>query len=102
MRHLGVPAGGAADPLSLALANRLVGNAWNAPALELTLVGPTLRFETTTSFALAGGTVKPLLNREAVGDHETLLANAGDELTIGPIGHGARAYLAVPGGFSSD
>ena len=42
MRHLGVPAGGAADPLSLALANRLVGNAWYEPALESTLLGPTL------------------------------------------------------------
>ena len=36
LRHLGVPAGGAADPLSLALANKLVGNQWDTPALEVT------------------------------------------------------------------
>ena len=38
MRHLGIPSGGAADPLSLALANRLVGNQWDAPAIEAALV----------------------------------------------------------------
>ena len=37
LRHRGVPSGGAADPLSLALANRLLGNDWDAPALETTL-----------------------------------------------------------------
>jgi biotin-dependent carboxylase-like uncharacterized protein len=102
MRHLGVPSGGAADPLSLALANRLVGNDWDTPAIEATLVGPTLRFETTTPFALAGGSVAPLLDRVAVRDHETQVANAGDELVIGPIERGARVYLAVPGGFAAD
>ena len=41
MRHLGVPASGAADPLSLALANKLVGNAWDVPALEAPLITAT-------------------------------------------------------------
>ena len=42
-RHLGVPAGGAADPWSAILANRLVGNEDGAAVLEITLIGPTLR-----------------------------------------------------------
>lgn len=102
MRHLGVPSGGAADPLSLALANRLVGNDWDAPAIEATMVGPVLRFEKKTAFALAGGTVAPRLNRAAVPHHETLRANEGDELVIGPVENGIRVYLAVPGGFQAD
>jgi biotin-dependent carboxylase-like uncharacterized protein len=102
MRHLGVPSGGAADSLSLALANRLVGNDWDAPAIEATLVGPILRFEKDTAFAIAGGAVTPLLNRVAVSDHETLFAKRGDELVIGPVTSGARVYLAVPGGFPAD
>lgn len=101
-RHLGVPSGGAADPLSLALANRLVGNDWDAPAIEATLVGPILRFHAPTFFAIAGGTVTPLLNRAPVSDHATLVANAGDEFVIGPVQSGARVYLAVPGGFAAD
>lgn len=102
MRHVGVPSGGAADPLSLALANRLVGNDWDAPAIEATLVGPILRFDTSTPFAVAGGTVAPLLNRVAVPDHATVLATEGDELVIGPVEDGARVYIAVPGGFPAD
>lgn len=101
MRHLGVPSGGAADPLSLALANKLVGNPWDAAAIEATLVGPILKFETTTRFAIVGGAVSPLLNGVAVNDHETLLARQGDELVIGPIDTGVRVYLAVPGGFAA-
>ncbi|MDP1925300.1 MAG: hypothetical protein Q8K57_11030 [Thiobacillus sp.] len=41
---LGVPAGGAADPLALATANRLVGNDRGAAGLEVTLTGPVLHF----------------------------------------------------------
>ena len=102
MRHLGVPSGGAADPLSLALANRLVGNDWDTPAIEATLVGPIVRFDAPASFAIAGGRVAPLLNRVPVSDHETLRAKAGDELVIGPVESGARVYLAVSGGFAAD
>ena len=37
--HFGISPSGAADPLALRAANLLVGNAENAPALEMTLVG---------------------------------------------------------------
>jgi len=33
-RHQGIPGGGAADRLSFAIANHLVGNKWDTPALE--------------------------------------------------------------------
>src|SRR5215471_11480310 len=41
----GVPPGGAFDALALVAANRLVGNADDAAGLELTLLGPELRYE---------------------------------------------------------
>src|SRR5205814_282943 len=47
-RHLGVPLGGAADRAALALGNALVGNPPDAAALEVTMVGPTLRAEHRT------------------------------------------------------
>ncbi len=53
-RHLGVPSSGPADPLSMALANRLVGNDLLAPALEITLGGMSLRFHSNTAVALTG------------------------------------------------
>lgn len=101
-RHLGVPASGAADPLSLALANRLVGNAPLAAALETTLTGVSLRFEGDCFAAITGAKSKAWLNGERVKLHRTLAVAAGDELEIGPAKSGARNYLAFAGGIAVD
>jgi biotin-dependent carboxylase-like uncharacterized protein len=99
---MGVPANGAADPLSLALANRLVGNTWNAPALEATLVGPTLRFDTDCAFAMAGARAVVTLNGSEQAHHETLYAKAGDELVVTATQAGARVYIALAGGLCAN
>ncbi len=44
--HVGVPPSGPMDARSFRLANALVGNAPETAALELTVSGPTLRFNT--------------------------------------------------------
>lgn len=102
LRHQGVPAGGAADPLSLALANRLVGNAWDAAAIEATLLGPTLRFEDECAFAITGALAASALNGNGIRHHEVLQARTGDELVVGATTAGARIYVAVAGGFAAD
>ena len=102
LRHLGVPGSGAADPLSLALANQLLGNAWDAPAIETTLLGPTLRFERECVFSITGAIAVLTLNGNEIQAHESVTASAGDELVIGAAEVGARTYLAVAGGFVAD
>ncbi len=102
LRHMGVPASGAADPLSLALANRLVGNDWDMPSLEATLLGPALRFDVPCAFAITGATAASTLNGNAVACHETAFAKAGDELVTGSAERGARLYVAVAGGLAAD
>lgn len=102
LRHMGVPANGAADPLSLALANTLVGNTWDAASLEVTLVGPTLKFTCDCAFAVTGAHTLVALNDEEQPLHETLFARAGDELSLGAMRTGARAYLAFAGGVLAD
>jgi len=42
-RDIGVPLAGAADPVLLACANALLAQAEDLPALEVALLGPTLR-----------------------------------------------------------
>ena len=86
----------------MALANRLVGNDLLAPALEAALIGPTLEFESDTAFALTGARAEAMLNSESVPFHETVLARAGDSLTIGSAEEGARVYLAFAGGLIAD
>ena len=102
LRHQGVPSGGAADPLSLALANRLVGNAWDAAAIEAALLGPTLRFDTDCAFAITGGLAKARLGDVEVCWHETVFAQAGDELRVGAVIAGARSYIAFAGGVQAE
>lgn len=102
LRYQGVPGGGAADPLSLALANRLLGNDWDAPALEATLLGPTLRFDRECAFAVTGAVAVVTLNGDEIQTHESRTASAGDQLAIGAAEIGARSYIAVTGGFAAD
>ena len=53
-QRYGVVVGGAMDPVALRSANLLVGNDEGAAALEMTLLGPTLRFEQDAVVALCG------------------------------------------------
>ena len=97
-RHLGVPAGGAADGWSARLANRLVGNADDAAVLELTLIGPTIRFGVATIVALVG-------RFEASVDGLAMPPGAGRAVRAGSVarigsGEDARGYLAVAGGIA--
>src|SRR5687768_16251887 len=97
-RHLGVPVGGAADRAALALGNALVGNPPDAPALEITMTGPTLRAEARVVGVLFGAPFVMAISggRPAVAGTTFALA-PGEGLKIGGTPSGARAYLCVPG-----
>lgn len=97
-RHLGIPAAGPADPLSLALANRLLGNPLTAAGLEVTLSGVALRAEAPTAVAVAGADVDVSVNDDSVSMHRSIELRAGDELELGGARAGVRSYLAVLGG----
>lgn len=99
MRHFGVPASGPADPLSMALANRLVSNAPDAVCMEVTLGGAEIEFRDPTAFAITGAEAPLTLSGVPCPPHETLRAGAGDVLRIGHPAAGVRLYLAVSGGF---
>ncbi len=97
---VGVPPSGPMDHLSFRLANRLVGNAEGAPALELTLSGPTLQFNFDTVICLAGADMSARIGDRVVPFWQPVGVAAGDVLKLGSVtGAGARAYLAVRGGF---
>ncbi len=102
-RDEGVPLAGACDPVSLAVANRLVGNDPDAAVLECTLLGPELLVLRDVAVALAGAdlgaTAQPSGRRLAPGQAHRLVA--GERLSMPGSGdaRGCRAYLAVVGGF---
>ncbi|MEM9402012.1 MAG: biotin-dependent carboxyltransferase family protein [Pseudomonadota bacterium] len=97
LRHLAVPAGGSADPLSMALANRLVDNALSAAGLEITLSGALFECDRDLAVAVTGAEAAVSVNGQAVDMHATLRLTPGDHLDIGAARSGARTYLAVAG-----
>jgi antagonist of KipI len=97
LQHIGLCPGGAMDPLSLALANALVGNAPDEAALEITVIGPELHFEHDTLVAVCGAEFQG-----GFPHNRPVLAPAGSRYNVGRAVRGARAYLAVAGGFAVD
>lgn len=97
-RHLGVGFGGALDPDTQAIANLLAGNAASAPTLEISLAGPTLRFEHATRIALCGAAFDADIDGEPLPGWRCANLPAGSVLRIGGCRQGARAWLAIAGG----
>jgi urea carboxylase len=98
--HVGVPPSGPMDSLSFRLANRIVGNPAGAPALEFAVSGPTLRFSSDVTVALAGANFEGRLGGKPVPRWRAIRVAAGSLLELGQnCGAGSRGYLAVAGGF---
>ena len=100
LAHLGVPRAGAADPVSFALANALVGNRPDAGCLEMTVHGPTLHCRRATHVAVLGAGAEVTLDGLAVLTGRVVPVAPGQRLSVGQTGSGLRAYLAVRGGFA--
>jgi antagonist of KipI len=98
LQRYGVSVGGATDALSLRVANLLVGNEPSAAALEITLLGPTLRFDHDTLIAIFGGDWTPLVEDDPVPCERPVWLPAGTTMTFGSARSGCRGYLAVGGG----
>ncbi len=97
---MGMSASGAADPISLRIGNRLVGNTEGAAALEMTLVGGIFRFEHEAVIAVTGADFGPLLDGVPLQMWTSTEIRKGQTLTLGPTRSGARAYLCVQGGIA--
>ncbi len=98
--NVGVPPSGPMDSLSFRLGNRAVGNLDDAAALEITMSGPTLKFNTDALVCLTGASMHADLDGRTVDFWTPVHVPAGATLRIGaPRGAGSRAYLCVRGGF---
>lgn len=99
-QHIGVPVNGAMDTLAQQLANLLVGNPLERGTLEMTLQGPTMRFDAGALIAIAGADLGARLDGVALAPNQALRVRPGAVLEFTQRQLGARAYLAVSGGFS--
>jgi urea carboxylase len=96
---VGVPPSGPMDSLAFRLGNRLLGNAEEAAGLEITAVGPTLRFDYAATVCIAGANCGAVVDGESVPLYRPVRIAAGQTLKIGRVsGPGLRAYLLFQGG----
>ena len=97
--EVGVPPSGPMDNRSLRIGNRLLGNAEGAAGLEVTLIGPRLRFDAAARVAVTGAPLAVTLGGMPMPRWQAFDVPAGGELALGAIrGHGLRAYVLVGGG----
>jgi len=89
-RHLGVTLGGAADPISQRVANRLVGNPDGAAVLECCLRGPVLKFHQSSRIAFVGWA--------DLRSGSVIEVAAGGEIDLRGRMRSVRGYVAIAGG----
>lgn len=101
-KRFGVPGGGAMDPMSLAVANTLVGNPPLVPGLEFMFVGGEYELDAEAGhLAVAGGSFPVFHNGERVSAHRSIRLARGDVLRIGAAQDAVWGYLAAAGGFAA-
>ncbi|MGW7823654.1 urea carboxylase [Streptomyces puniciscabiei] len=97
--HVGVPPSGPFDAVSFAEANLAVGNPAQAPGLEVTAGGLSLRFSAATVVAVTGAPVPVTVDGSPAALWEPVTVAAGATLVLGDCrGPGLRSYVAVRGG----
>ena len=102
LQHLGIVPGGVMDARAHQLANVLVGNSRNEATLEITMIGPELRFAESVLISLSGAQFDVTVNGEKCPQDRPVLLSAGARLHISHASLGGRAYLAIAGGIRVD
>lgn len=97
--NVGIPPSGSLDRYSSLAANLLVGNGEEAAVLECTYMGPELLFDRRATVAVTGADLPPRVDGGPRPAWESFIVEAGEVLSFDFLGSGARAYVAVSGGF---
>lgn len=100
-QELGISASGAMDELAFRLANRIVGNDDNTPALEITLIGPRLEVQKEALIAVTGADLSFTINNRPAPLYTAIKITNGDVIAFGAPQKGMRAYIAINGGIST-
>ncbi|MFD1096434.1 5-oxoprolinase subunit C family protein [Salegentibacter chungangensis] len=100
-REYGVPVSGAMDKYAAKTANLILQNQADAAVLEITQMGPKLKFGAPAKIAISGANLSPEVNGKPVENNEVIKIEAGDILAFGKRELGCRCYLAVKQGFRS-
>ncbi|MBA3780914.1 MAG: biotin-dependent carboxyltransferase family protein [Nocardioides sp.] len=98
LAHLGVPRAGALDGPAAELANRLVGNSFDAALLETTFSGISFDAGRALVVAVTGARCIVRVDGRSVALAEPVSVRSGARVEIGPAVDGVRSYVSVAGG----
>ncbi|HKO80020.1 MAG TPA: biotin-dependent carboxyltransferase family protein [Chitinophagaceae bacterium] len=98
-QQLGINPGGAMDRWSAQVANILVNNKKEEAILELHFPASEFIFEEPALITICGANFSPNINGEEIPCSQPVLINKYSILQFHGLRKGARAYLAVHGGF---
>ena len=98
----GVGPAGAFDRGAMRQVHALLGDPPEAAVLEVLAGGLKLRAEADHRLAVTGGIGPVHVDGEHVEHGRAFVARAGQEVVVGPVGLGLRAYVGVAGGVEVD
>jgi 5-oxoprolinase (ATP-hydrolysing) subunit C len=102
-QRYGLTPSGAMDPLALAAANSLVGNAIFAAAIEIGPFGAAFTArDGAVRMALAGAPRNADIAERAVASETSITLSDGEVLTLGFARDGLFSYLAIEGGIPGE
>ena len=101
VRHLGVTQCGALDWVAHRWANWLLGNPLTAAVVEITLGNAEFECRRDATLALTGADLGARLDEQPLAPWRSFEVRQGQRLSFAQPRHGARAYLAAPGGFQA-
>lgn len=98
--NFGVPHSGVMDKHLSKFANLIIGNSAREAQIEMTLLGPKLKFLDSTMIAVGAYKANVYLNNQLEKLNHQIFISPGDILEVKSIQ--SRAYLAVSGGLKSE
>ncbi len=101
-QDLGINPGGAMDQFAAKVANLLVGNSLDEAVIELHFPASIFIFQQSALISISGADFSASISGEKIPFNHPVLVNKSSILQFHSIVNGARAYLAVSGGFEVD
>ncbi len=101
-RSIGIGPGGAMDFFAASVANFLVGNDEKSPVVEMHFPAPEVLFQEDALVSITGGNFNGYIEDKPASLWQPFLVKRNEKLSFKKYVHGARAYLAIQGGVSSD
>ena len=88
-----MPTSGALDSLAFQIGNILLGNPYESPGIETTMIGPTIKFKSNMWICITGAQSSPMLNGNEIQMWKPIYVKENSILSWGPLNWGIRSYI---------